>query len=483
MVEDLNCVSDYLRLYRTKEQLYLCDGAKSIDTNLLHAVERFYSYIFEYQARLICHLSKGSLKRGLRGTLKLDDWKGMLKLIKDSDGACSRYFALFDQEKAREHHESDTNQMLSSLSIQEKIYKMLGFYREDQQQGRQADQEATILEILASDYISDKDTISRKVPGTCEWFYKDNRFLDWCDSNTSRLLWVSAGPGCGKSVLSRSLIDERRVCDSSLTSTVCYFFFKDGQETRTHASDAISAMLHQLFSNTALVSHAIPSHKKYGKKLRDTFSELWDILINCARDSEAGEIVCVIDALDECEQNARSQLITKLVDFYTEVEEENVSSFSLKFLVTSRPYDSVEERFRSLSNIGSYLRFDGDDKSDEIGQEIYLVIDAKIAIIAADFSDENQKRISERLKLMDSRTYLWLFLTFDIVSASRSRYSKISKIEALLADLPSQVSDAYEKILSRSSDKATARILLQIVVAARRPLTVEEVNIALTLAT
>ena len=84
---------------------------------------------------------------------------------------------------------------------------------------------------------------------------------------------------------------------------------------------------------------------------------------------------------------------------------------------------------------------------------------------------------------MDSRTYLWLFLTFDIISASPSKYSKISKIEALLADLPSQVSDAYEKILSRSSDKATARILLQIVVAARRPLTVEEVNIALTLAT
>jgi len=43
------------------------------------------------------------------------------------------------------------------------------------------------------------------------------------DSKHSRLLWVSAGPGCGKSVLSRSLIDERRVCTNAMASTVCYF--------------------------------------------------------------------------------------------------------------------------------------------------------------------------------------------------------------------------------------------------------------------
>jgi hypothetical protein len=53
-------------------------------------------------------------------------------------------------------------------------------------------------------------------------------FLEWRDSKHSRLLWVSAGPGCGKSVLSRSLIDERRVCTNAMASTVCLFFFKDG---------------------------------------------------------------------------------------------------------------------------------------------------------------------------------------------------------------------------------------------------------------
>lgn len=96
------------------------------------------------------------------------------------------------------------------------------------QQDRRDDKEAELLETLASDYKSDKDSISARVPGICEWFFEDDRFLEWPDSKHSRLLWVSAGPGCGKSVLSRSLIDERRVCTNAMASTVCYFFFKDG---------------------------------------------------------------------------------------------------------------------------------------------------------------------------------------------------------------------------------------------------------------
>lgn len=100
------------------------------------------------------------------------------------------------------------------------------------QQDRRDDKEAELLESLAFDYKSDKDSVSGRVPDICEWFFEDHRFLEWRDSKHSRLLWVSAGPGCGKSVLSRSLIDDRRVYTSVMTSIVCYFFFKNNQEQR-----------------------------------------------------------------------------------------------------------------------------------------------------------------------------------------------------------------------------------------------------------
>jgi len=483
MTEGLNSISDLLRLYRIKEDFYLRTTDKPAHPDFVQAVVELYSNIFEYQARMICHLSQSSLKRGIRGTLELDDRGGMLKKVETSSDSCTQYCTLSDRMREKEFFDNESTHMLQSIDIQKRILNMYEASQASRQQDRRDDKEAELLETLASDYKSDKDSISARVPGTCEWFFEDDRFLEWRDSKHSRLLWVSASPGCGKSVLSRSLIDERRVCTNAMASTVCYFFFKDGQEQRMYGANALSAMLHQLFENTALVSHALPSARSYGKKLRDAFSELWGILTKCAQDSEADEIICILDALDECEKDSRSQLLEKLVSFFSQIEAHKNPSYRLKVLVTSRPYDDLEKRFQSLSDVSTYLRFDGDEKSQRIGQEINLVIDHEMPRITKGFSVEHCKRISDRLKEMNNRNYLWLFLTVDIITGSRSKYSKMSSIDSLLSSLPSKVSDAYEEILSRSSDEVKARVLLQLIVAATRPLTLQEVNIALTLAT
>ena len=306
--------------------------------------------------------------------------------------------------------------------------------------------------------------------------------MKWRDSDTSRLLWVSAGPGCGKSVLARALIDERRVCTDTTDPTICYFFFKDGQEQRTRGANALSALLHQLFENTTLITHALPTFRRYGRKLRDEFTELWEVLIKSAADPQAGDIICVLDALDECEENARNQLIGKLIYFFSEAVYQH-PSLKLKFLVTSRPYDDLELKFERLSTFSTYMRFDGDEKSWMIGQEINLVIDAKIPHIAGRFDHEDRRRICDRLKDMENRTYLWLFLTIDIIEKAPSNFRRKSDLDSLLSNLPAEVSEAYDRILQRSTDETKARILLELIVAATRPLSLEEANIALTIAT
>jgi hypothetical protein len=83
---------------------------------------------------------------------------------------------------------------------------------------------------------------------------------------------------------------------------------------------------------------------------------------------------------------------------------------------------------------------------------------------------------------MENRTYLWLHLTLNIIEQNLSAYSRRLDLEKFLSTLPSAVSDAYEKILSRSQDDRKVEALLQIVLAAKRPLTLDEANYALTLA-
>lgn len=289
----------------------------------------------------------------------------MIKKVETSYDSCTQFCTISDRIREEEFFDSESTHMLPSIDIQKRILNTFEESKASRQQDRRDNKEAALLQTLASDYKRDKDSVSTSVPGTCEWFFEDYRFLRGRDSKHSSLLWVSAGPGCGKSVLSRSLIDERRICSTTMTSTICYFFFKDGQEQRTRGAKALSAILHQLFENTALVSHTLPSAKSYGEKLQDAFGELWEVLTKCAQDSEAGEIGYILEALDECEEN--NQLQKKLVSFYSHTEAHKNPLCKLKFLVTSRPYDDLEDKIRLLLDNSTYLHFDGDDKSQRIG--------------------------------------------------------------------------------------------------------------------
>ena len=88
-------------------------------------------------------------------------------------------------------------------------------------------------------------------------------------------------------------------------------------------------------------------------------------------------------------------------------------------------------------------------------------------------------------KLLETahRTYLWLHLVWAELKGIRNRTKKafLKKI----GSLPSTVEDAYESILSRlgRDQQEEAKILLHIVVGARRPLTVWEMDAAFQLAT
>ena len=46
-----------------------------------------------------------------------------------------------------------------------------------------------------------------RAKGTCRWVLENLQYLDWWKSCRNDLLWISADPECGKSVLTKSLID------------------------------------------------------------------------------------------------------------------------------------------------------------------------------------------------------------------------------------------------------------------------------------
>ncbi|KAJ6257310.1 Vegetative incompatibility protein [Drechslerella dactyloides] len=340
--------------------------------------------------------------------------------------------------------------------------------------------EAEMLKRLdKSPYRDRKDRNPDRVPGTCEWFTSHTLFQDWQRSATSRLLWVSADPGCGKSVLAKYLVDS--VLPSTETRTICYFFFKDDFEDQRSITDALCCMLRQIFiQNRVLISDTILYRfESAGEVCISSFSELWDILLEAASSKDAGDIICLLDAVDECEESGRNQLIQALRKLYSTKSDAN-----LKFLVTSRPYDDIRGAFQPLDIPDlRIIHLSGESEAElsKISNEIDIFIDARVQNIGArrELTLDEQDLLLQRLKAVPNRTYIWVYLTLNLIEADID-IDKMGIVEAT-SQLPETVDRAYEKLLSKTRNVEKSRKLLQIVIAAVKPFTLGEMNIALAI--
>ena len=344
-------------------------------------------------------------------------------------------------------------------------------------------EERKCLQVLrTSDYEQFKDRNPNRLEGTCQWFLQHKHFQKWRESKSSSLLWVSADPGCGKSVLSKSLIDND--LEGTEARVTCYFFFKDDNEEQKSVTSALSALLHQLFSQKQLlIYHAMLDYTAEGNRLPQSFHKLWNILIKATTDLKAGEVVCILDALDECEELGRYEIISALNTFYKKVTSSEGNLSKLKFLVTSRPYLDIERRFTKLTHNFPTIRLQGEKESEAISREINIVIKWRVANLGPELNldDLEQSTLEDGLLSMTNRTYLWSKLIFDIIQDEIELSS--TKLKEIIGTLPSTVDQAYEAILSRIWDRERPRAqkLLRIIVAAKRPLTLQEMNIALAI--
>lgn len=361
----------------------------------------------------------------------------------------------------------------------------------DQQERYHAEQTARVLTtrqkechqvFKISNYEQHKDINPDRIPGTCQWALQNTYYLRWWDNCSNDLLWISADPGCGKSVLSKSLIDnDLQECSSKIS--ICYFFFKDNDEQNSLAA-ALCAILHQLFSQQpSLLRHAVPSWEKNGDKLQQETGELWRILLAVTSDPASLNTICVLDALDECRPVDQNQLIQRLKGFHSQTSLPTQKNW-LKFLVTSRPYDDIHNNFKSITGLFPHIHLQGERENDHIHQEINLVVKVKVKELAeiSNLPADVEQRIKDQLLQMQHRTYLWLSLAIDDIRTTLQ--DPCRSIEEAIRMVPTTVSAAYEKILSRVRPYSvnTVRTVLQIIVAAQRPLTTAEMAVALGIA-
>ncbi|RSM00604.1 hypothetical protein CEP52_009015 [Fusarium oligoseptatum] len=497
MIEGLTVINDIQLYWKLGQETYFQASKDSTNQQLVDALVEVYLNIFKYQISAILHLAKTQFKRAL-AALSLD-WTGQAEAIRTLSTRCNSKMLLAQHLQNEHNAQVLQKQIDASVDVLGRILESLRLDRTETRKYEEDSAKSALLQGLVpsptdgrdrmyvSKYERDKDFNPQRLKGTCEWLLQDTlkRFQNWRDGIDSMLLLVYAGPGCGKSVLSRSLIDEGLLSTRPIASTTCYFFFKHGLSDRNNATSAMAAILHQLFSHDPsgeLINIALPYHKTCGKGLSKDLDELWQIFLECVRSPEAGHVVCVLDALDECTQD-REELVGKIKQFCR--EQQATDERRVKFFITCRPYDHILDLLESPPDDVPTTSFRVDEKSADIRRDIDRFINHQIQFsdVGKRLSSSDKDLVSKKLISMENRTYLWVKLIFDEILAKRSFYSKSSKIDkSLISGLPKSVGEAYEEILSRNQDEEETELLLRIVLAAERPLNLDEANYALTLA-
>ena len=269
-------------------------------------------------------------------------------------------------------------------------------------------------------------------------------------------------------MLSSFLVEQlsKRV-ERSPNMTLAYYFCDDKDVKRKTGIAILRGLLLQLFrQRPTLFSHIQSDFDQQGDQLFTSFDAIYKVFSAVSSDSGAGEIYCLVDALDECEESSREAFLTSLSEIFDPPE----PGRNIKIILTSRPNIDIKESLLSIHPKIQSLQLD----SGMINADLSKFINVRVDELSTKkgYTLKQTQEIKGALIKKAGGTFLYVSLVLEDLS----RIKIISQIKQKLKALPSTLYEMYDRILSQidSNYTKTARFILSWVVIATHPLKVKE---------
>lgn len=206
-----------------------------------------------------------------------------------------------------------------------------------------------------------KETLKRRHPGTGAWLVKDKRVFDW-RSQVGSLLWLHGIPGCGKTVLSCTVIESiLEICNLAPSQGLGFYFFDFREDKTQGVGNLLRALLKQFSRQLPIAFQDLESLYQSAEAggRQPTIDELLVTLHKMLQHYDHSFIV--MDALEECsDREERDRLLDALADI------EGWDRIRLHILVTSRPETDIKSAMEDGTAFREAIPIDSQLVEDDI---------------------------------------------------------------------------------------------------------------------
>lgn len=334
-------------------------------------------------------------------------------------------------------------------------------------------EEAKLVEqLFASSQASEDDLAflrQRWMPGTCEWILSEPTFKLWLeDTSESRIAWLNAPPGSGKSILSAYIINHVR----ELGHYCHYFLFKFGDCTKRSATALLKSIGIQLAQDVAAFRKEMAKISREGvtvdkKDARYTWQKMFTAVFSHMVLPKP--LYWIIDALDESDSSKDIlELFQNLPTFRTPI----------RIFIISRKTEALSLGFDRLS-VSVPVDIIQRDGQEDLTRDIRMYVEHELKYMRG--SEDLKLQVMESILRRADGSFLWVHLVLEEILGCHTQQA----IEQTLEEIPAGMGALYQRMehavvnTPKEADRILAKTLLTWIVCARRPLTLKELSQAL----